>query len=296
MGVFFILILIEMIKIKFSSFFKLGLSLSAILSIIACNSKVENRTLPKSQPYTVFEKDSIVEAVMFSLRKYGVNSQKRRDALDSAIAEYPTIANLYQQRAMPLYKQDKDELGKPFLAKAAELDPQRYLDYKGFMECIFSKNYDDAIADFGKYLETFGEGYVMDHTYYFYVGISYLQLNEFEKAKIYLDKSISQTKAGGGRDWVHHLDLMYLGIAHLELGDCENAIYAFDESLSKYPSFGDVKYYKANCLYRLGKTEEALKLVKEAEEDILRGNTINEDNVIYERYPYQVRKEWFETH
>jgi tetratricopeptide (TPR) repeat protein len=296
MGVFFILILIEMIKIKFASFFKFGLLIYAIIFNIACNSKVENQTVLQPQPYTVFEKDSIVEHVMLSLRKYGINSQKRRDALDSAIAAYPTIANLYQQRAMPLYKQDKDELGKPFLAKAAELDPQRYLDYKGFMECIFSKNYNDAIADFEKYLQMFGEGYVMDHTYYFYIGISYLQLNEFEKAKIYLDKSIAQTEAGGGRDWVHHLDLMYLGIANLELGDCENAIHAFDKSLSKYPSFGDVKYYKANCLYRLGKTEEALKLVKDAEEDILMGNTINEDNVIYEQYPYQVRKDWFAHH
>lgn len=264
--------------------------------INACNSKVETDIVSKSQSYTVFEKDSIVEDVMYSLRKFRLNSQERRDALDSAITKYPTIANFYQQRAMPLYKEDKDELGKPFLIKAAEIDPQRYLDYKGFMECIFSKNYTYAIADFEKYLEAFGEGYVMDHTYYFYIGISYLQLNEFEKAKIYLDKSIAQTETGGGREWVHHLDLLYLGIANMELDDCENAIKAFDEALAKYPTFGDVKYYKALCLYKLKKSEEAQKLFQDAKEEILSGNTINEDNVVYERYPYQVRKEWFGGH
>lgn len=262
----------------------------------ACDSKVKKDDLSKSETYSVFEKDSIADDVMYSLGRYRLNSEERRRALDSAIEKYPTIADLYQQRAMPLYKEDKDEVGHPFLVKAAELDPRGYLDYKGFMECIFSKNYNAAINDFEKYLKMFGNGYVMDHTYYFYIGISYLQLNEFEKAKIFLDKSIAQMEAESGREWVHHLDLMYLGIANMELGDCENAIKAFDEALSKYPNFGDVKYYKTICLYKLGKSKEAQKLFEEAKEDILKDNTINEDNVIYERYPYQVRKGWFGTH
>lgn len=276
---------------------KFGLLSSITLLIFSCNERNnEIKNTSEEVNYTVFERDSIVDDVMHSINRYPINSQKRRKALDSVITVYPSIAYFYQQRAMPLYKEDKDELGKPFLEKAAELDPQKYLDYKGFMECIFSQSYRTAISDFEKYLELFGDGYVMDHTYYFYIGISYLQLNEFEKAKIYLDKSIAQIEAESGRDWVHHLDLMYLGIANMELNDYENAIKAFDEALSKYPSFGDVKYYKAICLSKLRRVEEARKTFQEAKEDILKGNTINEDNVIYERYPYQVRRTWFEHH
>lgn len=276
--------------IKFFTF------LFGVLMLLACSSNLKDTKAPVTELYTPFEKDSITENAMLSLRAYGLNSQGRRDALDSIILEYPTIAYFYQQRAMPLYKQDKDALGLPFLTKAAALDSQKYLDYKGFMECIFSKNYKSAIADFEKYHELHGEGYVMDHTYHFYIGISYLQLNEFEKAKINLEKSISQSEANGGRDWVHFLDLLYLGIAQMELYEYQNAIQSFDEALEKYPSFGDVKYYKTGCLYNLGKVEEAQLLFTEAKEDILKGNTINEDNVIYERYPYQVRKEWFGHH
>lgn len=265
-----------------------------IMMIFSCNqqkTEIEHTSGPET--YNVFERDSIVDNVMYSLNRYPLNSKKRRDSLDSVIAKYPSIAYFQQQRSMPLYKENKDELGKPFLEKAAKLDPQKYLDYKGFMECIFSQNYGAAISDFEKYLGMYGEGYVMDHTYYFYIGISYLQLNEFEKAKIYLDKSIAQIEAESGRDWVHHLDLMYLGIANMELKDFDNAIKAFDEALLKYPKFGDVKYYKALCLYSLRKAEDGKKLFQEAKEDILLGNTINEDNVIYERYPYQVQKFWF---
>lgn len=273
-----------------------GFFMVAGLFLFACNSDFEDQKAQTTDAYTVFQRDSITDQVMDSLRDYGINSQARRDALDSIILDYPTIAYFYQQRAMPLYKQDKDELGLPFLTKAAELNSQKYLDYKGFMECIFSKNYKSAIADFEKYLQLHGEGYVMDHTYYFYIGISYLQLNEFEKAQINLEKSISQTEANGGRDWVHFLDLMYLGIAQMEMNEYENAIQSFDEALLKYPNFGDVKYYKTGCLYNLGKVEEAKLLFTEAKDDILKGNTINENNIIYERYPYQVRKEWFGHH
>lgn len=121
-----------------------------------------------------------------------------------------------------------------------------------------------------------------------------MQLNEFQKAKEYLDKSIAQTTAekDGDREWVHFLDLMYLGIANLELQDCKSANLAFDEALLKYPSFGDVKYYKSICLRSLGEEELSWELFKEAKEDILNGNTINEDNVLYERYPYQIRPNW----
>ncbi|WP_245574834.1 tetratricopeptide repeat protein [Aequorivita capsosiphonis] len=279
---------------KLFLFLKCGMLCLISTLILSCNQR--NNIIQNSSEevnYNVFERDSIVDHVMYSVNRLPINSEKRRVTLDSAIAEYPSIAYFQQQRAMPLYKQDKDELGKPFLEKAAKLDPQRYLDYKAFMECVFSQNYRDAISDFEKYLEMFGEGYVMDHTYYFYMGISYLQLNEFEKGKIYLDKSIAQIVAESGQDWVHHLDLMYLGIANLELNDYENAIKAFDEALVKYPSFGDVKFYKAICLFKLGNVEEANKLLEDAKEDVLAGNTINEDNVIYERYPYQVRRTWF---
>jgi hypothetical protein len=48
-------------------------------------------------------------------------------------------------------------------------------------------------------------------------------------------------------------------------------------------------YYKGNAIGRLGHKEDAMKLINEAERLGRAGNTINEDNVIYERYPYQVR-------
>lgn len=60
-------------------------------------------------------------------------------------------------------------------------------------------------------------------------------------------------------------------------------------ALEIYPTFSDVQAYKAICLHKLGRKEEAAELNKQAELNGKAGNTINEDNVIYERYPYQIR-------
>ena len=262
------------------------------LFLFSCQKDKYKSEKEPSKTYSLSKKDSIIDEVQLTVSKYRLNSQKRRDVLDSVITKYPSIAYFYQQRAMPLYKQDKDELGLPFLEKAAELNPEKYLDYMAFMKCVFSKNYKAAIVDFEKALTLSGEGYVMDHTYYFYIGISYLQLNEFEKAKSYLEKSILQTETESGKEWIHYLDLMYLGIVKMELKQYDEAILDFDEALLQYENFSDVKYYKAICLYFLGKNEEGKKTAEEAKKDLINGNTINEDNIFYERYPYQIRKSW----
>lgn len=60
----------------------------------------------------------------------------------------------------------------------------------------------------------------------------------------------------------------------------------FDESIKLYPQFSDAKYYKARCLFMDKKLEDAKEVFKDANN----GFTFNEDNSIYELYPYQVNK------
>ena len=56
-----------------------------------------------------------------------------------------------------------------------------------------------------------------------------------------------------------------------------------------HAEFSDVQFYKAICLARLGKKEESKTLFEKAKKDAETGYTINEDNAIYETYPYKVR-------
>ena len=263
-------------------------SLLFVLILFSCSQK-EDKVQGKHVQLNV--EDSIKMNDYKSLAyKFGVYSQERQKYLDSALLIKPDDAYLWQQKAMPLYKARKYSLGKPFLEKAVLHNPERYLDYSAFMKCIFSKEYKESIAEFIQMKETYGDSYVMDHTYNFYIALNYLQLNQFQNGKAFLLKSKAQQLLDFPDDpheeACHYLDWFYLGIADYELGNYQEAIQNIDMSLKVYTNFGDAMYYKALCYLNLGNQEKASEWFELANAN--RSNTINEDNVFYELYPYQI--------
>ncbi len=242
-----------------------------------------------SQVSTNKAQDAIEEEFLTNCAQkhnYTFQMTEWQNCLDQGLKKDSTIAHLWQQKAMPYYKAKKYEVGLPFLDKAVKYNPQRWQSYRAFMKCIFAKQYRDAIADFEDCKKKFGNGYVMDHSYDFYIGISYLQLNEYEKAqkllKNYVDEMFEK------RDKLEHpTALFYLGIAEYELKKYEEAIVQFDKALKNFPEFSDVEYYKSICLKILGRQKEFEILYDKAVLDYKKGFKLNEDNTIYETYPYQ---------
>ncbi|MHA3787316.1 tetratricopeptide repeat protein [Flavobacterium hauense] len=212
-----------------------------------------------------------------------------QECLDAMLEKDSTVAYFWQQKAMPYFKARKYEAGMVFQDKAVAYDINQ-LPYRAFIKCIFAKTYGDAIADFEKSLKLYGNSYEMDHTYNFYIAVSYLQLNEFEMAEHIFERELKNTINANGVDNAHHLDLFYYGIAKFEQKKWSEAITIFDRALKLYPQFSDVKFYKSRCLARLDKKEEALKVYDEARADFKLGYTINEDNAVYELYPYQITR------
>jgi tetratricopeptide (TPR) repeat protein len=259
-----------------------------VLLLVACNIPEQN-TQPKSELVYRPEKEVLERYVTNGAHRFSYFSPEWQSYLDSAIKENPTIAYVYQQKAMPLFKMRKYEAGLPYLNKAVELDSIQYLDYRAFMKCIFSKDYTGAIQDFNESKKIKGEyGHVMDHSYDFYLGLCYIQLNEYDSAARHLTKSIAHTEKQNGEKWIHYLDEFYLGIAQLELKNYAEAIRSFDKALKTYTNFADAEYYKAVALGRQGKRDETMDLYKLAAIHFKQGYTINEDNAIYEKYPYQL--------
>ncbi|WP_419212564.1 tetratricopeptide repeat protein [Maribacter sp. X9] len=264
-----------------------------LLLVAACNSpkRDQEKSSDISAESMLTKQDSLRLKVFISeALKAPLHSMEHQQMLDSALSIQPTNAWLWQQKAMPLFKTRKYQLGKPFLAKAVENDPQKYLDYSAFMKCIFSKDYIKSITEFVQAKNDYGDGYVMDHTYNFYIGLNYLQLNEFERAKEFLLLSKEQQFADFPKDppqeACHYLDWYYLGVADFELGNYQDAIDSFDMSLKGYDLFADALYFKGRSMTKLGHLEEGAEFEKLAFEN--GQNSINEDNAIYEIYPYQV--------
>ena len=218
---------------------------------------------------------------------YNYQMAEWQKCLDEGIAKDITIARLWQEKAMPFFKARKYEIGMPFVDKAVLLEPKEYLPYRGFLKCIFSKNYREAIADFEESIKLNGNSYEMDHTYNFYIGLYYLQLNEYSKAeKLFKDYIDEMIKKRQGLE--NPTAYFYYGISLYEQKNWQNAINVFDKAIKQYVNFSEAKYYKAICLARLGKQEEVKKVFEEAQEDYKKGYKLGEYNTIYEMYPYQI--------
>lgn len=268
--------------------YRIMYSLFVVISILSC--KTENKEVVK-EIVKLSTQDSIkLQDYYEKSNRVPLFSQKRQQYLDSVLQIDPENAYYWQQKAMPLYKARKYSLGKPFLAKAVLYNPEKYLDYSAFMKCIFSKEYEESIKEFLEYKERFGDSYVMDHTYNFYIALSYLQLNKFKEAKAFLLKSQEQQVNDFPNDLpeeaFHFLDWFYLGIADYELGNYKEAITSFDMSLKVHTSFADAMFYKSLSLLNIGEKEAAKALFVEMENN--KESSIVEDNSYYEIYPYQI--------
>ncbi len=211
-----------------------------------------------------------------------------QNLLDEKLKKDSTVAYFWQLKSMPYFKTKKYEIGMKYVDKAVKYDSKNWQPYRAFIKCIFAKTHKEAILDFEDCKKKLGNGYVMDHTFNFYIGLSYLQLNEFIKAEM-LFKEYVEDLFKNRQGLEHPTALFYYGISKYEQKKWEEAIIEFDRALKIYPNFSDVKYYKAMCLLRLGKKENVSKLVEESKIDAKSGYTINEDNVIHEIYPYQVK-------
>jgi tetratricopeptide (TPR) repeat protein len=264
---------------------KLLVSLFTLLSTY-CYSQNSTASDEVKQKQEAIVKETIQKC--YSKYNYRNEMAQWQACLDEGLAKDSTIAYLWQQKAMPLFKARKYEAGMVFLDKAVFYDEKEHLPYRAFIKCIFAKTYKDAIVDFEKCKLLFGNGYEMDHTYDFHIALSYLQLNNFVKAEeIFKKDTEDQIKKFGT---AHHLDLFYYGISLFEQQKHDEAIGVFNKALLEVPNFADVKFYKALCLQQLNEKIVSVALFSEAKTDLKNGNTINEDQIFYEMYPYQIRK------
>ena len=218
-------------------------------------------------------------------------SQARQKYIDSILMIDHYNAYLWQQKAMPLFKQKKYELGLQYLDSAIKYDQtNHYIEYGAFMKCIFVKNYKESIKDFELIKVKNKNGFIMDHSYDFYIGLSYLQLNQFQKAEEFLKSSIEYSEL----KWkeAHYVEYFYLGIVKMEQENLSEANRFLEKTLSVYKEFPDALYYKAQLLELQNKYAEAKPLIEQAILNYSKGYSLNEDNAKYEDYPYQIKKEW----
>ena len=222
--------------------------------------------------------------------KYSYNSNEWQQYCDSLIAICPNIARAYQLKAIPYIKFADYAKAFPLEDKAVELEPKNYTAYRGFLKCIFTKDYEGAIFDFKKAQQLTPNSYEMDHTYLFYEGLCNLELGNYSLAEENFKKDILIQTGGdtGRQNKIHFNTFLYLGLVYYEMNQHEKAKDNLQKCIAIYKEHPVANFYLAMLYKRENDIElknKYLQIAKQAKE---KGYNINEDNIYYAYYPHQV--------
>lgn len=234
-------------------------------------------------------KDSLIAHYLENgAHKYNYNSEIWQIYCDSLIAICPNIPYAYQQKAMPLIKRGDYAQAYANIDKAVDLEPHTYLPYRGFLKCIFSKDYVAAIADFTESQRINKNAFEMDHSYFFYIGLSHLALGNYSEAEKNLLQDIAIQIKGRESESAHFNSLFYIGLTYLEQKNYAQAESYLLKSLDAYSQMPETNYYLAKCYELQNQPEKQKKYLEKAKFFIEKGYKMNEDNEYYTNYPYQI--------
>ena len=162
---------------------------------------------------------------------------------DTAIEICPNYADAYSEKSVPFLKRGDFVNWKKLIDKAVEINPNEYLDYRGWCKFQFLRDYVGAIQDFDL-LEKYRPGnigYSVNGDYNLYVAkaICYSALNQKEKA-IQVLENLFKTK-----DYHFGLyDYYQLGVTYFETGKYDKALENFEKQ-SKVYDFAENMYFRS---------------------------------------------------
>lgn len=267
--------------ILFLSFFLAGcFGYSQKITILANSCDCTNKKV----------KDSLIEKYLeHGAEKYSYNSPPWQQYCDSLIAICPNIAVAYQLKAIPFIKYGEYEKAFALEDKAVELAPKDFTAYRGFLKCIFTKDYEGAIADFKKAQELVPNSYEMDHTYFFYQGLCYLELGNYVKCQENFKQDIFLQNKGDSSKTVHFNSLFYLGILYYEMKNFTLAEENLLKCIKVYNNHPDANFYLGLVFGAIGNDSSKSKYLNIAKEALEKKYSFGEDNVFYANYPHQIR-------
>jgi tetratricopeptide (TPR) repeat protein len=231
--------------------------------------------------------DSLVEVYSKKARQFGYNHPQWEASWDSLLVICPNVSDAYREKAIPYLKSADYARAFELEDKAVELDPEKWIAYRGFLHCIFTKNYEKALADFDRAEKLVPNANIMDHTYSFYLGLSYLGLAEYAQAEQAFLKDITQQRRGNGNNDPHFNSLLYLGIVYYEIHEYGKAEKALKNCLRLYKQLPEANYYLALTFKSAGNSVASYYFEKAGEYYNL-GYRLNEDNEPYANYPRQI--------
>lgn len=198
------------------------------------------------------------------------------------------MAVAYREKAIPLIKDGKFAEAFALEDKAVALDPKQWLAYRGFLKCIFAKDYEGALLDFRRADQLTPNGLEMDHTYAFFEGLCYLELGRYPQAAAAFGQDMRQQRGPDGKRSIHFNTQFYVGVLRYKMKQYALADKHLSQCLSAYPQHPDANYYLALVHRAQGHELLAQQHLTLARQALAKGYQLNEDNIYYANYPHQI--------
>ncbi|WP_414617778.1 tetratricopeptide repeat protein [Dyadobacter sp. 32] len=233
--------------------------------------------------------DSLLEVYVERAGLYGFNDEHWDLTLDSLLRICPGIARVYHEKSIPYLYNGDFSTAFDFVNKAVEIDKKGWLAYRGYLHCIFTRNYERALVDLTEAQTLEPYAHTMDHTYFFYFGLCHLGTGQYERAEQEFLKDIAQQGRGSGHNDIHFNSLFYLGIVYYEMKDFDKSARYFRDCLQLYEQFPEANYYLGSVLKILG-SPAAAGYFERAREFYMEGYEMNEPNLSFINFPRQISR------
>ena len=169
-----------------------------------------------------------------------------------------------------------------------KLEPKEYTAYRGFLKCIFTKDYEGALIDFQKAQQLVPNSYEMDHTYFFYEGLCHLELGHYLKAEENFKKDIMIQTGGDTTKNAHYNSFFYLGVLYYEMNNYPLAKNYLSKCVAIYQQHPEANYYLAMVFGQTRNFKFEKKYLEISQQAFKDGYDLVEDNIYYANYPHQV--------
>lgn len=166
-----------------------------------------------------------------------------QEGFDKAIGLCPDFSLAYLEKAVPYLKNGDFVTWKILIDKAAALDSQMHLGYRGWAKFQFLRDYKGAIQDLDQlkkyYPGDLGRSQNGDYNLDVVRAMSYSALGQKEKAAGIIERLLA------ARGYVKGMfDHYQLGVTYFELGRYDKALENFEKQSKEY-NFAENIYFKS---------------------------------------------------
>lgn len=248
----------------------------SITFIVSCK-------VPEQNKQTI----EITQQLLDSLSAYPQVSMQSDLYYKLVLEKYPNTQEAYMSRSVAYNKGGEHATGFAMLNKAVELAPIQNLDYRAFVKLYMMHDYEGALEDCLRLdsLTSYTKPGVWGEDMDMVIGLCYLQLNDFEKARLRFTNSINDVTKKSGKQYNSSRAFLYLAITLMKEKAYSEAIRVLDELIQLNPNYAEAYYYKAQC-YNLGKDLKSAKATLEKCKQIF--EKYGAEKNPYFEMPYQI--------